>query len=212
MKNYEAFIGENLFEKKNLTKEELEILSLKELGKKGQLIDYLDKHPFKFGILKALFHDALDYKKNRELKKGIAKFVLRAIPIALAPIFFPVWLLAQILGATRAIDKVIVPCLNLTHPNYHSFLIGLITKTMNLAEGDIKPFLGKDWYYDAFYVHDGLIKMVRQEHIYKFALYVAEIIKQKPDDELVPNFWLDNEFRKWLNTNFDTDLPLKIEK
>jgi hypothetical protein len=209
MKSYNTFVLNE--KKKDLTEEELERKALKELGRKGELIKYLDSHPFKFGVLKSLFHDALHYKKKRELEKGIAKFVLRALPIALSPISFPVWLVSLILGSTRALDKIIIPCLNTSTNDYHSFLKNLMMKTITMAEGDIKPFLGKDWYYDAFYIHDGLIQMIKQEHTYKFATYVADIIDAKPDDELVPNYWLDNQFRTWLNERFSTDLPLKYE-
>ena len=94
------------------------------------------------------------------------------------------------------------------HKNYNSFLKTLITKTMTIAEGDIKPFLENDWYYDVFNVHDGLIKMVRKEHIYEFTIWISQEIQNKPDNQVVPHYWLDQEFRKWLNNKFDTDLPI----
>ena len=187
--------------------QDLEKLSLIELGKQGKLAEYLDTHVLKFGMLKALYHDAIDYKKKREYEKGIAKFAVRIIPIAMAPVFFPVWLVAQILGTTRALNKVIVPALNMDHKNYQGFIKTLIQKTVTLAEGDIKPFLGNDWYYDVFYVHDGLLKMVRQEHIFDFTLFISEKIEKMDDDAEVPHYWLDNEFRKWLNEKFQLDLP-----
>jgi hypothetical protein len=82
---------------------DLEYLSLKEIGKGGKLAEYIDKGgKVKFGMMKALYHDAVEYKKKREYEKGVAKFFARVIPMALAPIFFPVWLIAQILGGTRA--------------------------------------------------------------------------------------------------------------
>lgn len=187
---------------------DLRDLSLMEIGRNGNLSEYIDGgNVVKFGMLKALYQDAIEYKKNREYKKGFAKFAMRVIPLAIAPIFFPVWLLSQILGTTRAVNKIIVPTLNMEPKTYDSFLKNLVTKTMNLAEGDIKPFLGNDWYYDVFYVHDGLTKMVKQVYIYEFTLYISEEIQKKGDNVVVPHFWLDNEFRKWLNEKFDIDLP-----
>ena len=57
---------------------------------KGKGAQYIEKgNELKFGMLKALYHDAIAYKKKREYKKGVAKFALRAIPLAMAPIFFP---------------------------------------------------------------------------------------------------------------------------
>ena len=140
----------------------------------------------KFGVLKAIYQDAIEYKKKREYSKGVAKFVVRAVPLAFGPLFFPIWLLSQILGATRAINKILIPALKMEHNNYESFLKTVIIKTMNLAEGDIKPFLGNDWFYDVFTVHDGLTKMVRKEYLYEFSVYITEEIQKKDDDEIVP--------------------------
>jgi len=198
----------NLFKPIDKSPVELKDLSLEEIGKQGKLAEFLDQgNVVRFGMLKALYHDALAYKKKREYEKGIAKFALRIIPIILAPIFFPIWLISQILGATRALNKILIPTLNMEHKNYNSFLKSLIIKTMNLVEGDIRPFLGKDWFYDVFYVHDGLTKMVRQEYIYEFSLYICDEIMKKGDDQEVPHYWLDNEFRKWLNNKFELDFP-----
>lgn len=188
---------------------DLKKVSIREIGEQGNLAKYIDEgNLIKFGVLKALYQDAMTYKKKREYEKGIAKFIIRIIPIALAPIFFPVWLFSQIFGATRALNKIIIPTLSMNHNNYNSFLKTLITKTMNLVEGDIKPFLGNDWYYSVFYVHDGLTKMIRQEYIYEFAQFICEEIIKKDDNQIVPHYWLDMEFRKWLNNKFDIDLPI----
>ena len=198
----------DLFKPIDKTKEELAQLALLEIGKQGKLAEYIDQgNTVKFGMLKALYQDAIEYKKKREYNKGIAKFIIRIIPLMLAPIFFPIWLFSQILGTTRALNKVIIPTLTMDHKNYDSFLKTLITKTLNLVEGDIRPFLGNDWYYDVFSVHDGLTRMIKTEYVYDFALYIIEEIKKKNDDQEVPHYWLDNEFRKWINNKFGTDLP-----
>jgi len=223
MKKYEQFINEaemafsdanlsditELVKPVNKSKEELEQLALLEIGKQGKLAEYIDNgNVIKFGMLKALYQDAIIYKKKREYEKGFAKFAVRAIPIALAPIFFPIWLVSQILGATRALNKVLVPTLNMDHRDYNSFLKTLIIKTMNLVEGDIRPYIGNDWYYDIFSVHDGLTKMIKTEYVYEFTLYISTEIQKKKDDQVVPHYWLDTEFRKWLNAKFEIDLPI----
>lgn len=213
MKKFDEFINEadiafsDLKLNTKVNKTDLKKIYLKKIGREGKLSNYIENKQVKFGMLKAIYDDAISYKKTREYEKGVAKFAVRAIPMALGPVFFPIWLISQILGATRALNKIIIPALNMEHANYKSFITNLITRTMNLAEGDIRPFLGKDWYYDIFYIHDGLIKMVRKEYIYEFAIYISEIIHQKDDNEIVPKYWLDNEFRKWLNEKFDIDLP-----
>ena len=186
---------------------DIDEVSLLELGKNGKLAEYLKSNTIKFGMLKALYMDAVEYKKKREYTKGFAKFAMRIIPLAMAPVFFPIWLISQILGTTRAVNKILIPTLNINHNNYDSFLNTLITKTMSIAEGDIKPFLEKDWFYDVFYVHDGIIQMVRKEHTFEFTHFITEEIQKKDDNEDVPNYWLDNQFRKWLNEKFNLDLP-----
>jgi hypothetical protein len=178
-----AFSGVEFFKKLNDIEDidlniedvdDLKKLSLTEIGKQGKLIEYINEgNTIKFGMLKALYHDAIEYKKNREYKKGIAKFIWRAVPIAMAPVFFPLWLFSQILGTTRAVNKILMPTLKMKHRNYNSFLVTFVVKTMNLAEGDIKPLLGKDWYYQAFYVHDGLMYMVKEEYVYEFAVFIS---------------------------------------
>lgn len=215
MKRFNNFINESelafsdvdLFKKLD-TADESDIEKLIEISKQGKLSEYADSNVIKFGMLKALYHDAVEYKKKREYGKGLAKFAIRIIPIAIAPIFVPIWIISQILGTTRAVNKILIPTLSMDHKNYNSFLRTLINKTMIVAEGDIKPFLEKDWYYDVFNVHDGLIKMVRKEHIYEFTIWISEEIQKKPDNQNVPHYWLDQEFRKWLNNKFDTDLPI----
>lgn len=209
-----AFSGVEFFKKLNYIEDvdDLKRLSLIELCKLGKFDDYInDGNPIKFGMLKRLYQEANDYKKEREYKKGAAKFIMRIVPILLSPIFFPIWLISQILGTTRAVNKILIPTLRMENKNYNSFLINLITKTMNLAEGDIKPLLGNDWYYDAFFVHDGLINMVRKEHIYEFTNFISSEIQKKDDDLVVPNYWLDTQFRKWLNNKFNLDLPIGKE-
>ena len=139
---YESLYNTTILHDQKKSKEELEEISLKELGKKGQLIDYIKQEDVTFGMLKAVYQDAVDYKKKREYSKGVAKFALRAIPLAIGPLFFPIWLLSQILGSTRAINKIIVPALRMG--SYDSFIKTLVVRTMNFAEGDIKPLLGRD--------------------------------------------------------------------
>ncbi len=208
-----AFSGINHFKKFNINiVDDYTQLSLIELCKIGKFDDFInDGNSINFGMLKKIYQEANEYKKSREYKKGFAKFALRIIPILLSPIFFSIWLISQILGTTRAVNKILTPTLRMENRNYNSFLISFITKAMNLAEGDIKPFLGNDWYYDAFFVHDGLINMVRKEHIYEFTNFICKEIEKKDDNLVVPNYWLDNEFRKWLNNKFNIDLPIGKE-
>ena len=50
--------------------------------------------------------------------------------------------------------------------------------------------------------------MVKQVYVYEFTLFIVEEIQKKKDNQVVPYYWLDGEFRKWLNSKFDIDLPI----
>lgn len=189
---------------------------LKELGKKGKLLSYIEKgneDELTFGILRSLFSDAIEYKKKREFTKGIYKFLHRAIPLALASVWFPIWVIAQILGGSRALNKILIPVLRMKQTNYKNFLVSLITKSMNLMEGEIKMFMSDDWFYRVFMVDWGLIKMLRKEHILDFANHVSEIMQDMPDEDVVPKYYIENELRIYLNNKFNLvpGLPVKTD-
>jgi hypothetical protein len=42
----------------------------------------------------------------------------------------------------------------------------------------------------------------------KFARYIADVASEKPDDEEVPEYFVENELRKYLNEKFLLDPPL----
>lgn len=192
------------------SKKEIEYEYIKELGKKGELLNYLKSgHELTFGMLRALFHDAIAYKRKREYTKGTYKFFHRAIPIALASVWFPVWVLAQILGGSRSINKVLLPVLKMNHNNYRGFLAKLIMKTMKIMEGDIKPVMGNDWFYNVFLIDKGLLKLVRKVYLIDFASEIADIMELEPDNKIVPKYYIDNEFRNYLNDRFNLHPPLQ---
>lgn len=194
--------------------EDIEKKYLIALGKKGELIKHLKKDTTQitFGMLKDIWHDALEYKKKREYIKGGYKFLHRAVPMALGPIMFPVWLIGKILGTTRAINKIIRPVIEVHYHNYNNFLVNLITKTMSVMEGDIRYVLGRDWYYDVFYMNWGLINMVRKEHLLEFAKHMSDKMEKQPDDKLVPRLYMENQFRMWLNNKFNLHPPLQLKR
>jgi len=125
----------------------------KMLGRKGELSTYLREKgkEFTFGILKAVFKDAIQYKKRREIVKGSYKMLHRAVPITLAFFFFPIWLIGNIFGASRALNKVIMPLLKDPETNYGKFLEKFITGLIAVTEGEIKYIMEDDWFYSICY-------------------------------------------------------------
>lgn len=193
------------------TDKEIEYEYIKELGKKGELLNYLKEgNELTFGLLRALFNDAVLYKKKREYTKGIYKFFHRAIPIAFATIWFPLWLVGQILGGTRSINKVLLPVLKMNHGNYTGFLVKLVITTMKIMEGEIKIVMGDDWFYKVFLIDKGLLKLVRKEYLIDFASEIADIMEIERDDKIVPKYYINNEFIDYLNDRFN--LKPKLQK
>lgn len=189
------------------------VQKLVNMAKGGNLYRYLasGQRNLTFGMLKALHQDAITFKEQREFKQGIDKFLFRAVPLALAPIFFPVWLLSQILGATRALNKILMPVLKIKQP-YGKFLEGVVIKVMDITEGEFERLMVDDWFYKSFAVQKGLIQMVRKEHIVKFAYYISKKMQYEDDDRQVPPYYIENEFRRYLNRNFRIDPQLPIKK
>jgi len=194
--------------------EDPEYQRIKEIAKHGNLYKYLvtGQRQLSFGMLKALHADALKFKQNRELKQGIQKSLWRGIPLLFAPIFYPIWLISQALGTTRAINKVLIQVLKMDNGKYDGFLMNIITKFMDLTEGEITRLLEEDWFYKSFAIEKGLIKMVRKEHVVDFSYYIIKKIKYQDDDAIVPPFFIENEFRKYLNRRFRFDPPLQLKR
>jgi hypothetical protein len=192
------------------------VQKLLEIAKKGELYRYMvsGQRELTFGMLKALHRDALEFKRNREIKQGIQKALWRLVPIALAPVAFPIWIVAQILGVTRSFNKVISQVLKISSENYQGFIFNIINKTMDIAEGEIERLTVDDWFYRSFAVEKGLIDMVRKEHIIDFSYWIAKRMEYQDDLRVVPQYYIENEFRKWLNRKFrlDPQLPLKKPK
>ena len=185
----------------------------KELGKKGELSQHFRNtgRVFTFGVLKNIFNDAVSYKKKRELFKGAYKFIHRAAPMALAFFFFPVWLAGNVLGASRALNKILQPLLKNPEKNYNDFLVKVVKGTMAFMEGEVKHVMSKDWFYDAFVMEDNLIKMVRKDVLRVFAIELANTMEQEDDDKEVPHHYVENELKKFLNDKFDITPPMGLK-
>jgi hypothetical protein len=183
------------------------------LGREGKLSEYLKKNneKFTFGILKSIFEDAINYKKNRELKKGAYKFLHRAVPMALSFFFFPAWLIGQILGASRAFDKIIVPLLNNPEYKYNDFLMKFIKGTIALSEGEIKYIMKDDWFYNIFAIKDGTLKMIRKEYVIEFATDLSQHMTKESDDKEVPKNYIENHLKTWLNDKFEINPKMLLK-
>lgn len=193
---------------------ELEKRYQEELGKRGELGTYLKYkgENFTFGILRKLFIDALAYKNKRELTKGSLKFLHRTIPMIGSLIWFPVSLISFCFGMSRALHKILIPIVENPNKTYNSFLNKFIDNIMNISEGEYKMLMQDDWFYNLFVMDDDLVQMVRKEHLIVFASYLAGKMESEPDEKVVPNHYIENEFKLWLNKEFKISPPMDTKK
>ena len=154
-----------------------------------------------FGQLKALVTNSKAKKLLADVGEGGYKATIRILPW-----FFPQLILAGFTGSIlRAFNKIFRPTMETT-TGYKTWWGKTITNLLNLVEGDLNI---KDPLSKIFFISDGLLTMLDQKEKIKFARHIANIAGEKPDDEEVPEFFVENELRSWLNEKFLLDPPLQ---
>lgn len=182
------------------------------LSKRGNLAKYLEQNgkEFTFGLLKAIFKDAKKAKFKTELKIAGFKLIPRLAPLALAP-FFPILAIVSIIfGTSRAFNKLFDPIFNNMnrHSKYSDFLKSVVSTYMKIPEGEIKV---KDRFSRAFVVSDRFIDAIKPEVIDTFTIQLTEQMELKDDNEKVPDHYIENELKKFINKTYDVEptIPLK---
>jgi hypothetical protein len=121
------------------------------------------------------------------------------------PWFIPQLIIAGAIGsAARAINKIIRPTLEET-TNYKTWWGKSVMKAFDLIEGELGI---SDPLSKIFFISDGLMTMMDNKYKVKFARYIANIASDQPDDKVVPEYFVENELRKWVNDKFLLDPPL----
>lgn len=201
---------------KNITKELIgmgitdpeELKTRIRIAKRGYLAEYLRERGSKFtyGILHAIFMDAIEAKKSTDIKIGMYKMFHRIVPIAMAP-FFPILaIIGYILGTTRAINKIWKPLISDSDPN--GFLKRMIDTTMRISEGEFEV---KDRFTRAFIISDDLVSAIKPEILQEFSIYLSNKMSLLDRLSEVPEHFVENEFKSYLNNRFKVNpkLPLK---
>ena len=168
-----------------------------------------EQGPITFGQLKALVEAATKKRIAADMGRGAFKTLWRIIPF-----FIPQILLAAVgVTATRAINKMVTPALKDTR-GYKSWWGKVVLKAMDIAEGDYIPdvALGDDPLGKVFFVSDGLLQMIKDKYKLKFARYVADVASTRPDNEPVPDWFVENLLRDYLNQKFLLEPPLQPKK
>ena len=125
--------------------------------------------------------------------------------------------MAQILGATRALNKVMIQVLKMDNGTYDHFLMNIVRKVneygiIDLTEGELQRLTVDDWFYKSFAVQKGLRDMVKKDHFIDFSFYIVKKIQYQNDNTIVPDYYIENEFRRWLNRKFRMNPPLPLKK
>ena len=169
-----------------------------------------EQGPITFGQLKALVEAATSKRIQADIGRGVFKMLWRIIPF-----FVPQILLAAVgVTATRAFNKIITPALTDTR-GYKEWWGKAVLKAMDIAEGDYIPdiAMGDDPLSKVFFISDGLMSMIKDKYKLKFARYVAEYASTRPSNEPVPDWFVENLLRDYLNQKFllNPPLPVKID-
>lgn len=157
-----------------------------------------------FGQLRELVESGRIQRIATHVGEGGYKAILRLVP----------WFLPQLallgFGATwvRVINKLFRPTLEET-TNYKTWWGKTILKIFDLVEGELNA---SDPLSKIFFISDGLMTMLDEKYKVKFAHYISDVASEKPNDEIVPDYFVENELRHWLNEKFFLDPPLQPKK
>jgi hypothetical protein len=153
-----------------------------------------------FGQLKALVDSATKRRIFKHVGEGGVKATIRLLPWFVPQLFIA----GAIAGAVRAANKILAPSLVETD-NYKTFWGKAILKSFKIAEGEINL---SDPLTKIFFISDGLMTMLDDRYKVKFAKHIANVASEKPDDEEVPEYFVENELRKWVNDKFLLNPPI----
>lgn len=157
-----------------------------------------------FGQLRELVESGTRKRILTHMGEGGYKATLRLLP----------WFIPQIVlvgfAATwvRVANKLLRPTLEET-TNYKTWWGKTILKIFDLVEGELNY---SDPLSKIFFISDGLMTMLDDKYKIKFSNYIANIANEKLDDEIVPDYFVENELRHWLNEKFFLDPPLQPKK
>lgn len=154
-----------------------------------------------FGQLRELVESGKIRRIATHVGEGGYKALLRLVP----------WFLPQLVllgfGATwiRVMNKLFRPTLEET-TSYKTWWGKTILKVFDLVEGELNA---NDPLSKIFFISDGLMTMLNDKYKVEFARYISEVADEQPDDEIVPEYFVENELRHWLNEKFFLDPPLQ---
>ena len=182
------------------------------LAKNGHLGHYLNEkgEKFTFGMLNAIFKDAIDAKKKTNIKRGIFNILPSVIPLALIPFFPVVSMISVVFGTSRIFHRIFNPLFDYINPHskYTDFLKMMIDMYMKIPEGEVQL---KDRFTRAFVVSDRLVEAIKPEVLDKFSTELSLEMELMNQDSEVTDHFIENKLRTFLNKNFDVNPPIPIK-
>ena len=157
--------------------------------------------PITFGQLRELVERGKLKRIGTHMGEGAYKAILRLVP----------WFIPQLVllgfGATwvRVFNKLFRPTLEET-TNYKTWWGKTILNVFDLVEGELNS---NDPLSKIFFISDGLMTMMVNKYKVEFARYISEIANEQPNDQIVPEYFVENELRNWVNKKFFLDPPLQ---
>ena len=156
-----------------------------------------------FGQLKAMVDSATNKRLFQHVGEGGFKATIRLLPW-----FLPQLAIAGFTGSViRAINKILKPTLSETR-NYKTWWGKVVMKMFDFTEGELNL---NDPLTKVFFISDGLMGLMDEKYKIKFARHISELATEMPDNQEVPEFFVENELRFWINSKFLLDPPLKYK-
>jgi len=154
-----------------------------------------------FGQLKALVDSATNKRLYKHVGEGGSKATLRLLPW-----FIPQLAVAGfVTSSIRAVNKILKPALTETE-TYKTWWGKAVLKSFDLSEGELNL---TDPLSKVFFISDGLMTMLDDKYKIKFAKHISDMASSMSDDQEVPEFFVENELRHWINDKFLLDPPLQ---
>jgi uncharacterized protein YjgD (DUF1641 family) len=154
-----------------------------------------------FGQLKAIVDSATNKRLYKHIGEGGFKATLRLLPW-----FIPQLAVAGfVTSSIRAVNKILKPALTETE-TYKTWWGKAVLKAFDLSEGELNL---TDPLSKVFFISDGLMTMLDDKYKIKFAKHISDMASSMSDDQEVPEFFVENELRHWINDKFLLDPPLQ---
>lgn len=163
-----------------------------------------EQGPITFGQLRELVEKGKLKRIALHVGEGSYKATLRLLP----------WFIPQLAIAgfaatwVRVANKLFRPTLEET-TSYKTWWGKTILKIFDLVEGEINT---TDPLSRIFFISDGLMTMLNDRYKVEFARYIADLASEKKDTDIVPEYFVENELRHFLNEKFFLDPPLPPKK